>query len=350
MEKSSKRGKIPPQDWPSIITRYQAGETLASIARTYDCSPPAISYIVSRTRARNAAAEAQTAAPPQEPHLIKGHPVGVPSPGTPSAATLLAGTPLGESTGIDSPPAAGVYAVAAPSVAENLGDRADASGRPDELRLFPDAAPAASIIRGGPIRHDEDSAAERQGAERQGQPARDPNPSGNGNAARSFAPAGAPPPYGEPRRTLHLSLSGSDGSHRHDPQPHAPQSPAAPSPTGTHPAGGETARHSMGQYGPAGNGAPMRAAQEAPPAKDGGAFIDHALRQRVDGDIAAFLAAFDAALDHDTVESRTGLREATDRLLRAGARTRIELERLEARVPLVPREKIGQEVRAFRPR
>ena len=31
------------------------------------------------------------------------------------------------------------------------------------------------------------------------------------------------------------------------------------------------------------------------------------------------------------------LREATDRLLRAGARTRIELERLEARAPLPPR-------------
>jgi hypothetical protein len=48
--------------------------------------------------------------------------------------------------------------------------------------------------------------------------------------------------------------------------------------------------------------------------------------------------AFDAALAADTQESRFGLREATDRLLRAGARTRIELERLEARVPLTPRD------------
>ncbi len=54
MERSSKRGKIPQQDWPSIIKRYEAGETLASIARTYDCSPPAISYILSRSRARDA--------------------------------------------------------------------------------------------------------------------------------------------------------------------------------------------------------------------------------------------------------------------------------------------------------
>ncbi|MGH3971628.1 MAG: hypothetical protein ACRDTV_26940 [Mycobacterium sp.] len=72
--------------------------------------------------------------------------------------------------------------------------------------------------------------------------------------------------------------------------------------------------------------------------KDPGSFIDQALRNRVGDDIAAFLAAFDESLAHDTPESRIGLREATDRLLRAGARTRIELERLEARVPLRPPE------------
>src|SRR3989442_1661494 len=70
----------------------------------------------------------------------------------------------------------------------------------------------------------------------------------------------------------------------------------------------------------------------------GGSYIDQELRARVDGDIAVFLAAFDAALLEDTQESRAALREATDRLLRAGARTRIELERLEARMPLPPRD------------
>ena len=74
-----------------------------------------------------------------------------------------------------------------------------------------------------------------------------------------------------------------------------------------------------------------------------GNFIDQELRTRVDGDIAAFLAAFDAALAGDTIESRSELREATDRLLRAGARTRIELERLEARVPLGSREFEGRQ-------
>ncbi len=90
---------------------------------------------------------------------------------------------------------------------------------------------------------------------------------------------------------------------------------------------------------------------EAHRPREAGAFIDHALRERIDGDIAAFLAAFDAALDNDTVESRTGLREATDRLLRAGARTRIELETGSRRASRSRREtKILQPSSLFRPR
>jgi hypothetical protein len=47
----------------------------------------------------------------------------------------------------------------------------------------------------------------------------------------------------------------------------------------------------------------------------------------VNSDIAAFLVAFDAAFAHNSLKHRMALREATDRLLRAGARTRIALER-----------------------
>ncbi|MGC2198571.1 MAG: hypothetical protein WA633_00255 [Stellaceae bacterium] len=78
--------------------------------------------------------------------------------------------------------------------------------------------------------------------------------------------------------------------------------------------------------------------------------MDQALRERVDDDISAFLAAFDAALAQDTVESRAGLREATDRLLRAGARMRIQLERLEARVPLSTRDHSEWTPPTWRPR
>jgi hypothetical protein len=84
------------------------------------------------------------------------------------------------------------------------------------------------------------------------------------------------------------------------------------------------------------NGPPLQLISEPRISGDTGTFIDKALRERVEADIAVFLTAFDAALAQDTPESRAGLRDATDRLLRAGARTRIELERLEARAPLPP--------------
>src|SRR6266853_702777 len=74
MEKSSKRGKIPQSDWPLIMARYEAGETLSSIARTYDCSPPAISYVVSRSRARQPGGETSRPIPTGETQLIKAGP------------------------------------------------------------------------------------------------------------------------------------------------------------------------------------------------------------------------------------------------------------------------------------
>src|SRR3954467_15083015 len=75
MEKSNKRGKIPQSDWPLIMARYEAGETLASIARTYDCSPPAISYVVSKSRARQPARDRSEVGPSgPESQLIKGIP------------------------------------------------------------------------------------------------------------------------------------------------------------------------------------------------------------------------------------------------------------------------------------
>jgi len=125
-------------------------------------------------------------------------------------------------------------------------------------------------------------------------------------------------------------------------------------PQGSQPGFAEQYRQAAGRAAPLGPppspSGPAAAPGDSQRSREGGAFIDHALRERIDGDIAVFLAAFDAALDHDTAESRTGLREATDRLLRAGARTRIELERLEARVPLASREKDMQTSSLFRPR
>jgi hypothetical protein len=156
-------------------------------------------------------------------------------------------------------------------------------------------------------------------------PAPAPAPSGGaaGNGSRN----------GDMRRTLHLPHGHANGPGRNGGA--APGHGLAAQPVGrqpTQPPYPQTARQPAAPLAAPGNGAPDRVTAEPHPKESG--TIDRALRERVRADIAAFLAAFDAALADDTPESRAGLREATDRLLRAGARTRIELERLEARLPL----------------
>jgi hypothetical protein len=137
--------------------------------------------------------------------------------------------------------------------------------------------------------------------------------------------------------------------------PQGAESSAAPDPMPIVPSGGlqqspvpRPVRENPVPYASASNGGAVRPNGETHTERDGSVFIDRALRERVDGDISAFLAAFDAALADDTIESRAGLRQATDRLLRAGARTRIELERLEARVPLPARDAAGNRTANWR--
>jgi hypothetical protein len=155
---------------------------------------------------------------------------------------------------------------------------------------------------------------------------------GNGHDSHP-APASAPAPDAVRQPAPHPQApTPGNGSGRA--APYAPSAPQRPVEQGRygfpHPASvSERPSLASPPQGPEGN----RQAREAP-----GSFIDQELRARVDTDIAVFLQAFDAALAADTQDSRSALREATDRLLRAGARTRIELERLEARVPLLPRD------------
>jgi hypothetical protein len=311
MEKSSKRGKIPQSDWPLIMARYEAGETLASIARTYDCSPPAISYIVSRTREKPAS-ETPPPAIPSEPQLVKSGDAG------------LGTSPV---TAADSPSATVEVVLQTPVEPPHQPVHASAP-RPENA----DPTPA---------RHAE--AVSRQ-------------PAAIGRVA--------PPANGEVRPKLHLGFGNGSGhngatnvpadapgrSESAKPIQPRPMAPAPQSP------GERTPQRPFGDAvrnaGPGGNGdyglsegrppVQMPRGEAGAGQKANGTYLDQELRARVDGDIAAFLAAFDAVLAADTQESRFGLREATDRLLRAGARTRIELERLEARVPLAPREGSGR--------
>lgn len=347
MEKSSKRGKIPQSDWPLIMARYEAGETLASIARTYDCSPPAISYVVSRSRARQPDMLSSPASSGvTEPQLVKTVPIDsasgerkmpehpAASVEQPNATAFVNGAEHVEERPQPGPAAADATrtSMAQHSVSGLSRERgSDAS--------FPGLAPRAALL-----------------------PQRPPGP----------PIAAGPNANGDQRRTLHLSLGqgtqGNGRGHSAEPQPaerhnlagtgqaSQPRAPADHFGATAHPepqrvpAAAERGASVVPGQGfsemrPQPYQGPVRAPDpnSAHRGKDiGGAFIDQELRARVDGDIAAFLAAFDAALAEDTQTSRSALREATDRLLRAGARTRIELERLEARMPLSPRDNGGR--------
>lgn len=60
---------------------------------------------------------------------------------------------------------------------------------------------------------------------------------------------------------------------------------------------------------------------------NGGGVLDPELRKRVADAVAEFERCFDAAVAQPTSKNFDALREATDRLMRAGARVLMELER-----------------------
>ncbi|MBV9967008.1 MAG: hypothetical protein JO008_15080, partial [Alphaproteobacteria bacterium] len=159
-----------------------------------------------------------------------------------------------------------------------------------------------------------------------------------GNADRQHSPApqqassgnGEPPAWSAPDRQQQPGPA--EPQHRPAPPNHQQSAPNRQAPPQQH-----------------GNGHVPNGGHSESRKEHSGSFIDSELRARVDADIAAFLAAFDAALAQDTPETRGALRDATDRLLRAGARTRIELERLEARLPMPARDS-GRPAEAWRQR
>lgn len=329
MDRPNKRGKIPQQDWPAIMARYEAGETLASIARSYDCSPPAISYIVSRSRARGVAPNAIGARAMilPEPELIKSDGIEMTGDGHAASVAASAQMPTDEfdpadrdEAGVTAPP----LAVSPPGaangqhrdllgVSEKDGRRAH-SERDNEKR--DDVPPTRTSV---PV----------DGTTRDHRP---PGTLHLSHPDRNHAPAAAEQRDDSPRKPI-----ASDPS-------------VAPEPSLDHRDRVRFDDTGQGRVQPSGNGAHTGPVRERSDNSEGGAFIDVALRQRVQADIEAFLAAFDAALNRDTSESRAELRRATDRLLRAGARTRIELERLEARVPLPARNGERPRVSAWRQR
>jgi len=87
-----RRGRIPQSAWPQILERYRAGATLSAIAREFECTPSAISYIVRKAEA-------------------SGAPAGDPAAGTDAGAEAA-----GEKPAMEKPAAAETSAEAAPAV------------------------------------------------------------------------------------------------------------------------------------------------------------------------------------------------------------------------------------------
>jgi hypothetical protein len=337
------------------MARYEAGETLASIARTYDCSPPAISYVVSKSRARQPARDnSAIGSSGTESQLIK------------AIASELARA----SSGGQSRRGAAVGRTAGAHIAGQ-----GTEGRAEGMSIDSDTAAAPAPPPGNG--HDHQMIRSTNGLRRESLAEPGPHPSpapasgATGNGRPSPVGTGqrptAPSPLlrGEPdtRHRLHLPLGNGTASHNGSDDlkfPSSVRSVADDSrPAQAHTVGlpySTPSRSEGAGFSEAGSSAVppfhptgTEAGSDAVSRKEGtGAFIDHELRARVDNDIATFLAAFDAALVQDTQENRSALRDATDRLLRAGARTRIELERLEARVPLTAHDRGGDPAGAWR--
>ena len=58
-----RRGRIPHSAWPEILERYKAGATLAVIARDYDCTPSAISYVLRKAESETTESRVEMSAP-----------------------------------------------------------------------------------------------------------------------------------------------------------------------------------------------------------------------------------------------------------------------------------------------
>jgi Meckel syndrome type 1 protein len=56
--------KIPQGAWGAIAARYENGESISAIARSYGCTPPAIHYILKRNRQRPPQAARRWVQPP----------------------------------------------------------------------------------------------------------------------------------------------------------------------------------------------------------------------------------------------------------------------------------------------
>lgn len=157
-ESPKRRGRIPQSAWPRILERYKAGATLSAIAREFDCTPSAISYIVRKAEAAGLTREgeetAETAATPAQ---APAPPEPTPPPAPPVAETprprraprVAEPLPAAEAPAAEAEPVVPVATVAAATPAP-VADLTPVTA------VEPPAAepPAADGLRESPFHHE----------------------------------------------------------------------------------------------------------------------------------------------------------------------------------------------------
>lgn len=103
-ESSKKRGRIPQSAWPSIVERYRTGATLSAIAREYECTPSAISYIIRKAEAAGVEYDAEAEASAED-----ANPAEAPAPAPalavpPPPAAPPAPAPVQQTLRLNPPP------------------------------------------------------------------------------------------------------------------------------------------------------------------------------------------------------------------------------------------------------
>jgi hypothetical protein len=259
--------KIPQTEWGAIVARREQGESLNAIARSYDCSAATIHSILNRARqGDNAPAAASEPAEASEP-VAAPEEIAPPVPTPPPIAVSELPNFLTRSTRPAAPPAP------RPPVSR---DGASSSGPASSGPIS--AGPISSgPVANGPVRPpSEPRSPDQRPFDRQSRRVEIVPPRNGANVRRADAGDHAEEPAALPRPT--------------NPLPHA-----------------------------------LATLPEALTAT-----LDSGLRAHAETVVEAFRAAFDRALAEDSPEARQALRLAAAELMRAGARTTIVLERLEA--------------------
>ena len=85
-EAPKKRGRIPQSAWPQILERYRSGATLSAIAREFECTPSAISYIIRKAEAAGGTEKDDADPAPAEAVVAESPAADAPVPATAAPA------------------------------------------------------------------------------------------------------------------------------------------------------------------------------------------------------------------------------------------------------------------------